>query len=100
MTWEINTHNASLMPVQYPDQTKIVYSCETLNSAILDSGAPKNVCGKKWLEQYINTLTSEEQKKVVYTKSHNVYKFGCGSKCLASKKGKFPSNNWGEESNT
>ena len=38
---------------------------ETLNCAILDSGCTKNVCGKAWLDSYLNNLTEKYAQKVV-----------------------------------
>ena len=90
MTWEIETHSASLDQENYPDHTNILFSYETLNSAILDSGAPKTVCGDKWIEHYIDTLSPRDKEKIVYGQSRNVYRFGCGSKCPAKKEIKFP----------
>ena len=38
---------------------------ETMNCAVLDSGCTKNVCGKAWLDGYLNTLTEKDTQKVV-----------------------------------
>ena len=72
------------------DLSKIVYSCESFNVAILDSGAPKSVCGTQWLNQYIDTLGPEDKSKVSYGSATNVYKFGCGTKTQAIRKVRFP----------
>ena len=38
---------------------------ETSNCAVLDSGCTKNVCGKAWLDSYLNTLTERDAQKVL-----------------------------------
>ena len=56
-----------------------------MSAAVLDSGAPKSVCGNVWLDEYISTLNNEDKKKIVYRSSKNIFKFGCGSKLSAVK---------------
>ena len=62
---------------------------ETIGAAIIDCGASKTVCGKNWLETYLELLTPEETDKVKYTPSSNVYKFGIGS-CRAYTTARIP----------
>ena len=80
----IDIHLAAVTPHKYDDLTKITFSLDTLNTAVLDSGAPKSVCGDTWLNQYVGALSEEDQLKVQHSKSKNIYKFGCGSKLTAS----------------
>ena len=72
-------------PECFNDITKVVLTCETMSAAVLDSGAPKSVCGNVWLDEYISTLNNEDKKKIVYRSSKNIFKFGCGSKLSAVK---------------
>ena len=67
----------------YEDVTKITLTCDSLNTALLDCGAPKTVCGKKWLNEYLSTLSQDDRKAVKYSKSKNMYRFGCGNKLPA-----------------
>ena len=82
-------HCAQLLE-EFHDTTKITLCCETLNTAVLDCGAPKNVCGRKWLEQYITTLQESDKNKIVHKSSRNIFKFGCGSTFPAQEKVVFP----------
>ena len=41
---------------------------QTINSAILDSGASTTVCGKKWLDCFLETLPEDSKKKKSPTK--------------------------------
>ena len=49
---------------------------ESFNSAVVDTGASKTVCGEKWFRGYINTLNKNERKEVKYFRSNNVFSFG------------------------
>ena len=82
--------HASVVPGSFKDLTKVTLSCDTMNVAVLDCGAPKNVCGRNWLTHYISNLTEEKKSKVVYGKSKNVFKFGCGSKFPATESVSIP----------
>ena len=72
--------HAAVLSDTYEDLTKITLSCDTMSAAVLDSGAPKTVCGKMWLQQYVYTLPAQEKKQIVHSKSKNIFKFGCGGK--------------------
>ena len=49
---------------------------ETFSAAILDTGAPETVCGKKWMEEYLCTLTDKEKSQVDQSRSQKCYRFG------------------------
>ena len=63
---------------------------ETWSSALLDCGASKTVCGKEWLNQYINNLQEDGQRSVKFTNSHHVYRFGDGRKIKAIHSATIP----------
>ena len=48
--------------------TEVIPSCDVLkadmNFEILDSACSSTVCGKKWLVNYLQTLTEEERKSI------------------------------------
>ena len=75
---------------RFKDLTKLTLSCETINTAVLDCGAVKTVCGSTWLQQYMNTLSEEDRRKVTYSPSNNIFKFGCGNKLQAHELVRFP----------
>lgn len=52
--------HAALLTDELKDPTKVTLSCNTMSSAVLDCGAPKNVCGRVWLQQYIETLSDSD----------------------------------------
>ena len=60
---------------------------QTINSAILDSGASTTVCGKKWLDCFLETLPNDSKKKIPYEEGTNCFKFGDGFKSKIIKKG-------------
>ena len=51
---------------------------ETLGSAIVDSGAKSNVVGKTWLDNYIETLTSDEVSEIKEEHCLMKFRFGDG----------------------
>lgn len=53
---------------------------ESLNCALLDSGASKNVCGKLWLDIYVDSLSESEKVKLESKPSESVFRFGDGNK--------------------
>ena len=58
---------------------------ETMGYALLDTGCSKTVCGKMWLDWFLDTLSDEERNKVSYYESFAVYKFGNGDKFKSLK---------------
>ena len=77
--------------------TKDIYKCyiekfvgETLNCAVLDSGCTKNVCGKTWLDSYLNTLTEKDAQKVLEESSSSSFRFGDGNSKTVNKSVTIP----------
>ena len=66
------------------------FVAESMSAAILDSGASSTVCGKIWMECYVDGLPAENQEKVVYKPSLNSFKFGSGSIFPSLYKAKLP----------
>ncbi len=59
---------------------------ETLNCAILDCGCVKTVCGKKWLDVYVQSLSSKEKEEMSETYSDTRFRFGVGGPVYTSEK--------------
>ena len=57
--------------------------CKTFNSALLDTGCPTTVCGKRWLECYLKSLPEDMREKVKYRKSAKTFRFGDGKPVLS-----------------
>ena len=53
---------------------------EARNAAILDSACSSTVCGQKWMNEYKNSLNSEDLKKIVVMDGKKRFKFGGGIK--------------------
>ena len=66
------------------------FVAESMSAAILDSGASSTVCGKTWMECYVDGLPAENREKVVYKPSLNSFKFGSGSIFPSLYKAKLP----------
>ena len=55
-------------------------SVEARNCAVLDSACSSTVCGKNWLDCYVESLNEEDRDKIVYEEGQKVFKFGGGEK--------------------
>lgn len=62
---------------------------ETVNKAILDSGASQTVCGLEWYQCYIDSLDEKERNEVKESDSMVTFKFGVG-KLEALKQSMIP----------
>ena len=51
-------------------------SMEARKCAVLDIACSSTVCGEHWLEDYLNSLNSEERKKASRTDNSKIFKFG------------------------
>ena len=53
---------------------------EAFNCAVLDSACSSTVCGEKWLETFLATLSDDERQKVQRHDSNRVFKSGGGTR--------------------
>ena len=59
------------------DDDQLVYLArDSKNLALIDSGASKTVCGKKWFEIYENSLEPHERDKIREERNCSQFKFG------------------------
>ena len=79
MVHEIVLHNDN----EEPGQLKNLVS-ETWNCGLLDCGASKTVCGEVWLDEYLKSLTNDDQANVKKYSSKSVYRFGDGEQIQAT----------------
>ena len=64
---------------------------ETLNHAVLDCGCVKSVCGRKWLEIYLDSLSKKDASTVQQMSSNAKFRFGASGPLYSStKRMKFP----------
>jgi len=63
----------------FEDDEQLVYLAnETQNLALIDCGAAKTVCGKKWFDLYESSLTKEDREKIKEESVTSLFKFGDG----------------------
>ena len=63
---------------------------DTLNCAVLDSGCTEIVCGKAWLDNYLNTLTEKDSHKKTDESCSSRFRFGDGNSKRANKSVTIP----------
>ena len=66
----------------------LVDECKGL--CILDCGCPNTVCGEKWIEDYIQTLSTEDQEDIVFEDSKERFTFGDGDGFKSNRKMTIP----------
>ena len=57
---------------------------ESFGCAVIDCGASKTVCGKVWMDCYLESLNPEMKKGICFEPSTNCFKFGDGRKVQSS----------------
>ena len=57
---------------------------ESWNSAVLDCGANKTVCGRKWFNTFVESLTGPERFNIKTTTGTYPYKFGDGAIAMST----------------
>lgn len=60
-----------------PEVTQL--DMEASNCAILDSACSSTVCGKDWMENYVDSLSEEEKASVKRFEGSRIFKFGGGT---------------------
>ena len=63
---------------------------ETLSSAVLDTGCTKTVCGRNWLNYYLDTSDEVEKQSVQIHPSNTVFKFGDGHEVVSLERHRIP----------
>ena len=87
----VDTHQITLFQssLVMSDQFN-VFVTETLNTAVLDSGATTNVAGKTWMKCYLDSLSEGDKAQVTQSDSGNSFKFGSDHIFCSLHKVKFP----------
>ena len=62
------------------EQDMTVFISEAYNCAVLDSACSSTVCGEKWLETFLETLSEGERRAVQRHSSSRIFKFGGGTR--------------------
>ena len=74
----LDTQNITLFNMDQNEETceRNILLGESFSTGILDTGAPDNVCGRRWLDEYISTLNPKELTEINRSTSNKYYKFG------------------------
>ena len=63
---------------------------ETIGCMVVDSGCIHTVCGKVWLESYIDSLSCKDRKSILVKESTSRFRFGNGASFSSMKKVTIP----------
>ena len=67
------------------------------NCAILDSACSSTVCGKKWLDGYIDSLDQSDKRNIQQTGSRRMFMFGGGNQLRSDGEFLLPAEIAGKE---
>lgn len=67
------------------------------NCAVLDSACSSTVCGRNWLEKYVNTLNEKDRMKIKQTVGQRTFKFGGGERLKSTGEYSLPAVVAGKE---
>ena len=67
------------------------------NCAILDSACSSTVCGRSWINGYINSLNEGDRKKIGQTVGERTFKFGGGTRLKSTAEYSLPAVIAGKE---
>ncbi len=71
--------NLTLFTKEEETESQVLLT-EALGCAVLDTACTKTVCGKKWLDNYVENLENHQRKKVSMTDTNRKFRFGDGKK--------------------
>ena len=66
----------ALMSLAEHDAPYSVFVAEAQDSAVLDTACTKTVCGRKWLESFIDSATKEAYSSILFLPSKRLFRFG------------------------
>ena len=66
----------ALMSLAEHDAPYSVFVAEAQDSAVLDTACTKTVCGRKWLESFIDSATKEAYSSILFLRSKRPFRFG------------------------
>lgn len=81
------------------DDEDLVYNAfsDTKNMGIIDSGAARTVCGKKWYDVYENSLKKEEKELINEEQIESSFRFGDGEVVKSHVTKMFPTHICGQD---
>ena len=65
----------ALMSLAEHDAPLSVFGAEAQDSAVLDSACTKTVCGRKWIESFIDNATKEAYSSILFLPSKRPFRF-------------------------
>jgi transposase InsO family protein len=78
------------------DQVRILGD-ESRNCAVLDTACTSTVCGRKWLQCFLGTLTDQERSSMQRSPGRKIFKFGGGEKLKSTESVCLPCTLAGKE---
>ena len=67
-----------------------VFTSEAMNCAVLDSACSSTVCGRRWMDSYMNSLDEDQKQKIARSDSARIFKFGGGTRLISEGQYEIP----------
>ena len=98
-------HFAKKCPDSYENREKLEEAClftgnklneiqvllsESINAAVLDSACSSTVAGDKWMQCYVDSLSTQKRDRIIREQSDTIFRFGGGQKLKSKEKVTFP----------
>ena len=95
MSWE-NLKNVNVVQEEkvclftgYNRGDRDILGSESRNCAVLDSACTSTVCGRRWYDSYVGSMSEEDRNSVKPLPANKVFKFGGGEKLSSIMKVKL-----------
>ena len=62
-----------------------IFMTESFGCAVIYAACTRTVCGKKWLDNYMNNIDSKEIKSITTTARNRCFKFGDGAQIKSTQ---------------
>ena len=67
-----------------------IFTTEAMKLAILDTACTRTVCGKPWLDNFLQDLTLDQKSQIVFEQSNEPFRFGDAPVVCSTEKVRIP----------
>ena len=87
---EQDVETVDLVLVNDSDVPAEIFTTEAMKLAILDTACTRTVCGKPWLDNFLQDLTLDQKSQIVFEQSNAPFRFGDEPVVCSTEKVRIP----------
>ena len=87
---EQDVDTVDLVLVNGSDVPAEIFTTEAMKLAILDTACTRTVCGKPWLDNFLQDLTLDQKSQIVFEQSNAPFRFGDAPVVCSTEKVRIP----------